>query len=490
MKSKNIILITSDQFRWDALRCAGNKYIKTPNFDKLAENGVIFTNAMSSNPICVPARATMTTGNHAHKCTGNKSNGGKIKDEQLKIAEYFNSFGYETYKMGKFHYVPYQKDRLVHGFKNWEMTESGRLVNEEHKTGKDLGGEHYFKYLKKMGYENMIRAHGIGNNDVRSTVSPVPLEHYTDSWILKRTLHYLKKHKKNTPDKPFFMWMSFPKPHSPYDPPEPYHKMYDPRKLPKPVGSLEMLDDKNPELKFRSENYAFNTLSEEAVQLSRARYYGLISLQDKLVGELLKYLKSNGLEDSTSILFTADHGDLLGDFGIFFKSCFLNGSVRVPFIVSSPSLSKKGVKSKNLVGLEDVFPTLCDLAGLPVPQNIDGRSIVNSDIPLRDIYISQCQESPNQLYMAFDGRYKYCYSESGGIEELYDLKKDKNELRNLSKNRSCKNKLKSMRTYVIEWCKKNRDSNMLDNKGKLKISKIDVKYFRKAPEKVLGWRKY
>ncbi|OGF48647.1 MAG: hypothetical protein A2044_05410 [Candidatus Firestonebacteria bacterium GWA2_43_8] len=92
--------------------------------------------------------------------------------------------------------------------------------------------------------------------------------------------------------------------------------------------------------------------------------------------------------------------------------------------------------------------------------------------------------------MAFDGRYKYCYSESGGIEELYDLKKDKNELRNLSKNRSCKNKLKSMRTYVIEWCKKNRDSNMLDNKGKLKISKIDVKYFRKAPEKVLGWRKY
>ena len=490
MPDKNIILITSDQFRWDALGCAGNTFIKTPNLDKLAKSGVIFTNAMSSNPICIPARATMTTGNHAHKCTGNKNNSGEIKEDQLKIAEYFNKFGYETYKIGKFHYVPYRKNRLVHGFKYWEMTESGRILQMEEETGNDLGGEDYHKYLKEVGYENMTRAHGIGNNEPKGSISPVPLEHYVDSWVLKRTLHYLGKHQENTPNKPFFVWMSFPKPHSPYDPPEPYHKMYDPRKIPPPTGKSDMLNDRNPELKFRLNNYALDYLSKEAVQLSRARYYGVVSLQDRLIGELLKYLKVNGLKDSTSLLFTADHGDLLGDFGIFFKSCFLNGSVRVPFIVSSPSLKKKGIKDTRLAGLEDVFPTLCDLAGLPVPQNIDGKTIVDPKAQLRDVYISQCHQPPNQKYMAFDGRFKYCYAECGGVEELYDLKKDPDELQNLSKNKTHTNKLSKLRNYVIGWCKKNNDCYMLDKKGKLRKSKIDIKTLRKNPVDILGWNKH
>ncbi|MCX5777578.1 MAG: sulfatase-like hydrolase/transferase [Candidatus Firestonebacteria bacterium] len=493
MQRKNVILITSDQFRWDTLSCNGSKDVKTPGFDRMAKEGITFTNAMSSNPICVPARATMTTGNHSHKCTGRKENAGRIKDDQLKIAEYFNSYGYETYKYGKFHYVPYQKDRIVHGFKHWEMTESGRLVNQEVKTGKDLGGEDYFKYLESVGYPNMARAHGIGNNDVHAGLSALPLEHFVDCWILKRTLENLKKHLKEKQDKPFFLWMSFPKPHSPYDPPEPYHKMYDPRKISKPAGKYEMLFDKNPELRLRQRRYGMNFFSEQGVQLSRARYFGLVSLQDKLVGELLKFLKENGLAKSTSLLFAADHGDLLGDFGIFFKSCFLNGSVRVPFLISSPFLKKNGMKSKDLVGLEDVFPTLCDLAGLPAPQNIDGRSVISQDLPKREVYISQCNETPNQLYMAFDGRYKYCYAECEGTEELYDQKNDIKEIHNLAKSKKHAKIVKYLRNCVIDWCKNNQDTMMLDKKGKLKksvLKEIDEELTYKDFTSYLGWRKY
>ena len=129
----NILLITADQLRADALGCYGNEICRTPNLDALAGGGVVFENAFTPNPICVPARASITTGNYSHVCTGTKSNGGRIKDDQTKLAEHFVANGYEAYACGKLHYAPYAppgEPRLLHGFQHCDLHESGRLVNQ------------------------------------------------------------------------------------------------------------------------------------------------------------------------------------------------------------------------------------------------------------------------------------------------------------------------------------------------------------------------
>lgn len=490
-KSRNVLFITSDQFRADCLGCAGADWLETPNYDRLAADGVRFSRAFASNPICVPARATMTTGNHSHKSTGSKNNDGRIRDGQPKIAEIFNAAGYETYAMGKLHYVPYQLPRLVHGFKHWLLTESGRLMRQSAANNWDIGTEEYYEYLKEVGYENMYRAHGVGNNDVRGAVSPLPAEHSVDHWVADISIRHIDRHLAETPDRPFFMWTSFPKPHSPYDPPEPWHRKYDPREVPLPVGSPELLAGRNPELRSRPARYCWDLMSPQQVALARARYYGLISFQDAQVGRLLAHLEENGLLEDTVILFTADHGDLLGDLGCFFKSCFLPGAEDIPMILRAPGIPQGEVRDMP-VGTEDVLPTLLDLAGIQIPTGIqDGRSLVlaaTDGTPVRDIYIAQTGEPPNQCYMASDGKWRYCYSELEATEELYDMENDPAELRNLAGDSAQAARASDLRGAVIDWCRANGDEKMLDPNGDLVRSQWQMPEERPRLPGAFGWR--
>jgi arylsulfatase A-like enzyme len=489
---RNVLFITADQFRADCLRCAGADWISTPNYDRLAAEGVRFSRAFASNPICVPARATMTTGNHSHKCTGRKNNGGRIRDDQPKIAEVFNAAGYETYAMGKLHYLPYQLPRLVHGFKHWKLTESGRLMRQSAANGWNIGTEEYYEYLKEVGWDNMYRAHGVGNNDVRGAVSPLPAEHNVDHWVVDISIEHLEKHLAETPAQPFFMWTSFPKPHSPYDPPEPWHRAYDPREVPAPLGSPELLADRNPELRSRAMRYCWDIMSPQQIALARARYYGLIGFQDAQVGRLLAWLEDRGLLEDTVVLFTADHGDLLGDFGCFFKSCFLAGSEHIPLLLRAPGLPAGAVRDA-LAGTEDVLPTLCELAGVRPPAGIDGRSLAaaaRDGTPVRELYVAQTGEPPNQCYMATDGRWKYCYAQAGGVEELYDMEEDPEEISNLSGDAGQSSRVSELRDAVIDWCRVNRDEKMLDAAGNLVRSDWQMPAERPRLPGSYGWRPF
>ena len=183
MSRKNVLILMADQFRHDALHCSGAGWMHTPNFDRLADEGINYLNAFSPNPICVPARACLTTGNYPHKCTGVKNNGGRIRDDQPRIAEHFNAHGYRSYAMGKLHYTPYSSPRLLHGFTTAELCESGRILAQEKASGRNLGGEDYHDYLYTVGYGGYERAHAIGNNDVHAGVSALPAEHFVDSWV-------------------------------------------------------------------------------------------------------------------------------------------------------------------------------------------------------------------------------------------------------------------------------------------------------------------
>ena len=486
----NVLLITSDHFRGDAVHCAGADFLYTPNLDILCAEGVRFCNASASNPICVPARATITTGCHSHRATQTTANGGCIRDEETKIAEHFGHHGYETYALGKLHYVPYSNPHRLHGFKTAELCEEGRAVWQKLQ-GADAAPEDYHEYLHQVGWGGMQRAHGIGNNDVHAGPSPLPEEHYVDSWVATRSLHYMSEHRKKYPDKPFLMWTSFIKPHPPYDPPRPFDGFYDPREIPSPSGEPEDLADMAPSLRVRPESYGWDRMGLEQIQRSRSHYFGLITFLDKQFGRLMRALEELGLRKNTIVLFIADHGDLLGDHGIFFKSNFMRGAVHVPFIVWCPGRVPSGEMHEQLVGSEDVLPTLCDYARIPIPENIHGHSLrpelSDATCAGREFYVSETRDRGAESRMVRDRRWKYIYNELAGHEELYDTLNCPEERRNLAADHP--ERVKRMREYLVEWCRRTEDPFML-REDRLIKREPDYEKLTSAPHQRLGWRPY
>jgi len=490
----NILLITADQMRWDCLGCLGNSVIQTPNLDRLGARGVVFRNAFTPNPICVPARASIMTGNYSHKCTGVMANAGRIREGQPLLTEVLKSVGYRTYAEGKLHFVPYSEPaqpRLVHGFEHVDLWESGRILNSFDPEGKLTGVEDYYDYLKEVGWAGYTRAHGVGNNDVRPCPSPLPGEHYVDTWITDCSIRSIDRHVAKFPDRPFFMWMSSPKPHSPYDPPRPYDTMYDPREIPKPFGSADGLGERNPALERIRMSHAIDSLSAGAIQVIRSYYYGCISYLDAMIGRVVEHLEKKGLLDNTLILFASDHGDMLGDFGAFFKTTHQNGSVRVPFIVAGPGVAE-GEVSDALVGLQDILPTFATVAGADIGADVHGidlhKHLADTTKPVRDVFYSQTMESPWQSAMVTDGRWKYIYSEANATEELYDQKDDPGEERNLVNASAQGARVADMRALLRECTEKFGDTKILDGDG-FAASKVNRDEFKKlTPGRGMGWR--
>jgi arylsulfatase len=476
MKQPNIVFIMCDQMRFDAIGCNGNPIVQTPNLDRLAASGVNFRNSFTPDPICVPARASLTTGFYPHKCTGHKKNSGSIKEGFPLLGEEMNKRGYETYAIGKLHYNPYRapgEPRTTHGLKTTELMESGRILSKFDPQNRLVGLEDYHDYLHTVGWGGYTRGHGLGNNDVYAAPSPIPQEHYVDTWVADRAIAYMQQHIQDQPEAPFFMWASFPKPHSAFDPPQPFAQMYDPRDMPDPLGDLELLKARelNEQVE-RHYDYMWDLLSPQAKKVIKAYYYGLISHQDQQIGKMLDFLEKNGLRDDTIIVYTADHGEMLGDFGLFFKSNLYNSSVRVPLMISYPRKIAKGKVSHALAGLQDLLPTMLSLADAPLEQEVDGRDLTPAIIgyqPVRDYYIAQCGDDPVQQYMVAGLEWKYIYHQQGGVEELYSQLEDPAELYNRasSNDPEIQQVKAAMRQYLIHWCTENNDKGMLEN-GDLK----------------------
>ncbi|MCA1808150.1 MAG: sulfatase [Kiritimatiellia bacterium] len=508
-KHPNILLITGDHVRHDAVGCNLDpqqdhclaRAAQTPNLDAIAGDGVTFSNSFTSDPICVPGRASLTTGRYPHKCIGCKGNKGLIKDEEVKLAAYFAGHGYSTCAIGKLHYVPYAppgQPRLLHGFEHAELCEEGRIISHFGPNGDVSGLEDYHDYLKSVGWDGYERAHGIGNNDVHPSPSPVPEEHHEEAWVAARSIEWLKAHQQQNPGKPFLLWSSFIKPHPPYDPPQEWIAKFDPRRMPTPLGAgnEELMAGRDIELRTNREGYGWDRLAPTAIQLIRAYYCAMMSFQDAMIGRIVDHLSKAELYDDTIVVYTADHGDLLGDFGRFFKTNMMDGSVKVPLIIRVPGMNNGGESRRpQLAGLQDVLPTLASLAGLPVPAGLDGidlkPAINDPEAPSRKFYISQTADSPHQKYMLRTERWKYIYTEIGGVEELYDVTQHNYELYNLAGNSEHEQTLREMREELCKWCRENEDFEMLDEAGNLRTSdpsnQLSIKGIQIGR---LGWRKF
>lgn len=472
MNRPHILLIMSDQFRHDALGCNGNSVCKTANFDRLAASGINFVNSYTPNPVCVPARLSLTTGCYPHKAAaGSKDNNGKVQPGFPTLGEELTRRGYETYAVGKLHYLPYRRPgeaRTTLGIRHVELAESGRIINKFNPTGEMRGLEDYHDYLYEVGWGGYTRGHGLGNNDVYPAPSPIPEEHYVDSWVAKRAMAYMERHLEDKPDQPFFMWASFPKPHSAFDPPRPFDTYYDPREMPAPFGDISLIRKRGLDYLYNDHySYIWDLLSPETMKTIKAYYYGLIALQDKLVGQMLDFLENKGIRENTIVVFLSDHGELLGDFGLFFKRQFYNGSVKVPIMISYPAKIKPGQISDEPVGLQDILPTLCSLIGTPLGREVDGcdlSPVLFENRPVRDFYVSQSYGDPGrQQYMIADKAWKYVYHEYGGVEELYNELEDPAELNNLAESTdpSVQQRKTRMQEALLQWCLDNEDAQMI-----------------------------
>jgi arylsulfatase A-like enzyme len=502
-KKPNILLITADQLRPDALGCYGNKVCRTPHLDSIASGGVIFDKAYTPNPVCVPARASITCGAHSLTCTMYQGGGGPIKADQTKLAEHFRSFGYGAYACGKLHYAHYSppdKPRLVHGFETWDSHESGRIIYQFDRKNALRGVEDYMDFLTDAGWKGFSRAHGIGNNDIRPCPSPLPEELCPDHWVADRTIARIEEHRKNRPDNPFLVWCSFPKPHSPYDPPLPWATMYNPKDVPPPAGDESMIMDRNPAMQRERIRRAMDTISPEARLVIKAYYYGLISFQDFQVGRVLAALKRMGVSDDTIIIYTADHGDMMGDFGTWFKGLALEGSCHLPFLVKGPGVPA-GQRRRQLAGLQDVLPTLAGLTGCPLKRPLDGADLTaplkDAKAPIRegsgyvrDLYYSNYGQKEWNFAMVTDGRWKYCYAEQGPTEELYDLDSDPAELVNLASKPGNAGLVASWREKLIGQARRLGHTNILKGDGGLTSFPCDRAAIDKMPITEMGWRWY
>lgn len=417
----NVVLVTTDQQRGDCTGIDGNPVLETPHLDQLANEGVYFSRAYSNCPVCVPARAVIMTGQTPFN-VGYFSNSSQSLAQKETLPRLLGRLGYQTQLIGKGHFSP-QRARL--GFDHTIINESGRYRE----------GDDFHRWLAKTPYAGMERDTSIGNNDVFARRSVVPETHHVNTWTANECRDFVDR---RDPTSPFFLWMSFSRPHSQYDPPAPYDDWYDLNDLPLPIDAPSD-DFLPPQLRESPQRYDWDRMSRKQVLKAKQHYYGQITHIDHQIGRFFAYLRWKGLWDNTLVIFTSDHGDMMGDYGLFFKSHFFEGSGRVPMILRPPR-NWDGVtpaqRFDKPVCLMDILPTFLEAASGEVPDHVDGVSLLPTlygDDPIGDrIFHGEIGGEAQRHHCLTDGHTKYMWFRSGGAEFLFDLDTDPQELNNLA----------------------------------------------------------
>ena len=422
----NILLLMADQFRGDALRCDGNAAVHTPNLDRLAHEGVRFRCAYSSTPTCTPARAALLTGMSPwnHGLLGY----GKVADRYpVELPRLLRDAGYFTTVVGKCHYTP---QRNVHGFDEALLDESGREESIDFRSD-------YRSWFWSVAPQANPDQTGIGWNDYRAAPYALPEELHPTTWTANTAVEFLRDYQK---PQPFFLKVSFERPHSPYDPPQRWWKHYENAPLPK----AEVGDWAQRYAPRSGPGYEIwhGDLGAEQVRSSRQGYYGSVSHVDEQIGRVVEALEKRGWLEETLILFVADHGDMTGDQNLWRKSYAYEPSARIPLLLRWPeglvSASRNTVREQP-VEIRDILPTFLDAARAPLPNaRLDGHSLLDTLRPdfrwraFIDLEHDVCYSPLNHWNALTDGRMKYIFHARDGEEQLFDLTQDPHELKNVA----------------------------------------------------------
>ena len=449
-KRKNILLILTDQHRYDTLGCYGAQTCRTPNLDALAARGVRFDAAYTPTSPCSPARAALFTGLHPHH-NHVLANDYVLNPDAPNLASELGRAGYNLGYAGKWHVdrdrVPTDYGFVGKDFPGYGYPPAGGVID-----GLRFGGvwrqpvPHYPEYLETHGYERprVLEAYYGGNagkqNQEMYALQSGTVETTFECMVSEFTIDLLRQFAaaSQQEDKPFFLWTNFWGPHTPCLLPEPYYSMYDPESIPEEPSFTETWDRK-PRVQELYER--FWGLSDGGWRSWReivARYWGYVTMLDDLVGRILHELSALGLTEDTVVVFSTDHGDMMGAHRLIEKGPFTyEQCYRLPMIAAHPACEAQGSVCDAFVYLHDLFPTFLEMAGLTPPDAPDSQSILANilgrDAPTeRDSIYSAflSQIFPFEQRMLRTRTHKFVYNRSD-FGELYDMVNDPWEMRNL-----------------------------------------------------------
>ena len=403
MGRRNILLVTTDQQRYDSLGCNGGTVARTPVVDGLAASGIRFTRCHAQNVVCMPSRATIATGRYASS-HGVWMNGVPLPLDTPTVVHSLRDAGYRTALVGKAHFEPYldpsyPEHRLSidgsfgphRGFEHMEVATHAPVATTHY--GASLLTDHpdaaagYYRVL-----DSALEVNAAGGGDTGAPqvqVNPIPREWYHTDWVADRTIDWLSS---LSADEDWFCWMSFPDPHHPWDPPASERGRVDWRDLDLPAAYPASAEERERVIGGKprhwnlwyAEGVVANfeappawlpaSMTADQVREVNALVHVENELVDEAVGRVLACLAARGWDTDTDVFFTTDHGELQGDFGLLFKGPYhVDALMRVPMVWRpAPSAGVAPDVVDTPVGLVDLAATWCDIAGVPVPPYVEG----------------------------------------------------------------------------------------------------------------------
>lgn len=466
----NILFLMTDEQHFRSLSITGNPYIETPNMDRIAREGVLFENATCVTPYCSPSRASILTSVYPHKheillnVSPNRNTQKPLAAEAFPNTEcMLHENGYALGHRGKWHLgdkgdFPGYESRAYAAKTNPDY---GRFL-QEHLPREDYAdnrdpGRYLDRPVEKIPavQKGWKEFHADPKNRLAyiATIgkSVVPPEFLPETQITEQVVGLLEDHK----DDNFMITASWHPPHDLWVIPEPYYSMVDREKLELP-GTKDLPDwDQRGASKRLGD-----TMGDEGIREYAAIYHGMVKYIDDQVGRVLQRLDELGLSDNTLVVFTTDHGDMVGAHGCIGKSIasFFDDLVRIPLAMRFPGRIQPGTRVSQPVSQIDYMPTFMDYLGLPIPENIHGQSmrplIEGKDVPWRDYAF--CQRAMNSRMLRTQ-QYKYVYGIRPKMLALYDLENDPNEDRNLAVESSYTETVKAMHARLLDIMRRDGD---------------------------------
>jgi len=466
MSRPNFLLITTDQQRFDTIHALGNRHIYTPHLNWLTDEGVAFTRCYSDSPVCMAARATIMTGTHGYTngLTGNNNDVVPMRTRPT-LPGVLTANGYQTRAQGKMHFHPI---RANYGFEHMELPLD------------------FYRSLAGGPYSP--KSHGVGENEIEPVISTVDETHSATYWTVKRSIDFLETRDDT---RPFFLWTSFAKPHPPLDPCLNYWTLYQNRDLPAPLRADWSSPPESAPQGFYSHSYMLNNgyrMSDEQMADVKRAYYACITQIDYSLGLLFARMREMNLLENTWIIFTADHGDMLGDHGMTAKGVFFEGSAHIPMIVRPPVApwttgELQGKRCGSLVTLADVMPTILNIAGIE-SGGFENGGIATDGTNMLDLVGATAEDRVfygncgNEFLSVMKNGLKYMWARRGGDELLFDTALDPHELRDLSKGAPAL--AAEMRRMLVEQVK-SYNAGLVDGDNLIALQPI------KSPADVLKW---
>lgn len=421
----NVLILFTDDHTYHAVGALGNKVVKTPHMDELVKNGTTFSRASclggKHGALCVVSRAGIMTGRYLNSLQGGAD---VIPPDQTMMPEHLKKYGYKTFATGKWH-----NDKAAH-FRAFD--EADNIF---------FGGMHF---PNEGGHEH-ANLHHYDPSGQNLESAQWSAEKFSSTMYADAAIAYLNQNKQN--QQPFFAYVAFTSPHDPRTPPAPYDKMYDPNKIPLPKNFLPQHPFDNGEMEVRDEQLLPVERTPEMIKKDLAAYYGMISEVDAQIGRIIQTLKANGQYDNTLIIFAGDNGLAVGSHGLVGKQSLYEHSMRVPLVMVGPTIPKNQ-KTDALCYLSDIFPTVCSFLGIEKPVSSEGKNLLEAVQNPQAVFRQNIYYKYRDIQLAVRTHddWKLIKYNFKGVEnqQLFNLKKDPWETKNLAMDKKYQAKLASL----------------------------------------------